>query len=44
MNIVHGVFVLVVQVNWLFEICSIENTTSVASMFLYKSEREKEGY
>ncbi len=44
MKTICGVFVLFVQVNWLCEIYSTVNTTSVASMLLYESEREKKGY
>jgi hypothetical protein len=44
MKTICGVFVLGVHVNWLSEIYSKENTTSVASMLLYESEREEKGY
>jgi len=44
MKTICGVFVSVVQLNWLFEIYSIEHTTSVAFVFLYESEKEEKGY
>jgi hypothetical protein len=44
MKTICGIFGLVVQVNWLSEIYSTKNTTSVASVFLYESEREEKGY